>query len=62
MQYPNTRIHFARSLSRQLAAEAQQEASTITADAVRLIRERGCSPEFATRHARARILTLRKAA
>lgn len=59
MQQPSNRIYYARALARQLAVIDRAHARQLAADAARLIREIGCSPEFATRNARARACNAR---
>ncbi|MBK1719192.1 hypothetical protein [Thiocystis violacea] len=56
MDKPATRIRFAR----QIAARFSQTsaAGLIAAEAVRLVRDLGTSPEFAARHASARAVTI----
>ena len=64
MHFASTRIRYARGLARYLAAidcldlPKEDRPSVIAADAVRLIREIGCSPELASRNASARALAI----
>ena len=58
MQLPATRIRLARAIGADLAQIDRTTASALTADAIRLIRDLGCSPELAGRVSSARALSI----